>query len=217
MVSFSVACIATLLCVLVLLVAEWREAPTLRWCAKPLASTGFLLAALAAGARDSHYGHVVLVALALGMLGDVLLIPAASAAFLAGLVSFLLGHLAFALAFLVRGVGAPAMFIAAALLALPAALCWRWLSPHVPAKMRAPVIAYIAVISIMVAAAAGTLGKPGGIVILIGAVMFFISDLAVARQRFVERTPWNKLWGLPLYYGGQLVLAGSVAISSAAG
>ena len=215
--SFPVACIATLVCVIVLLVAEWREAPTLRWFAKPLASAGFLLAALAAGARDSQYGHVVLVALALGMLGDVLLIPAASATFLAGLASFLLGHLAFALAFVVRGVSAPAMFGAAALLALPAALSWRWLAPHVPTKMRAPVVAYIAVISIMVAAAAGTLGTPGGGVILVGAVMFFVSDLAVARQRFVERTPWNKLWGLPLYYGGQLVLAGSVLLADAAG
>ncbi len=215
--TFTLACLATLFCVGLLLFAEWRESRRLRWLAKPLASTGFLVAAIAAGALDSRHGHLVLIALVFGMLGDVLLIPAASTAFLAGLASFLLGHVVFALAFLARGVDAPMLFGAAALLALPAALCWRWLAPHVPAKMRVAVIAYIGVISIMVAAAAGTLRRPGGGVILLGAVMFFLSDLAVARQRFVERTVYNKLWGLPLYYGGQLVLAGSVSIASAAG
>jgi hypothetical protein len=41
--------------------------------------------------------------------------------------------------------------------------------------------------------------------------MFFVSDLAVARERFIEHTFLNKTWGLPLYYGGQLLLATSVA------
>lgn len=201
----------TLVCLAALLVAERFESRTGRWIAKPLASAGFIATALAAGASDSRYGATVLAALVLGMLGDVLLIPAASAAFLAGLASFLLGHLAFALAFVVRGVEVPLVLGASALAAVPAALVWRWLSPHVPAKMRMPVLAYVGVISVMVATAIGTLGSTGGARIVLGAVMFFVSDLAVARQRFVERTFWNKAWGLPLYYGGQLVLATSVA------
>jgi hypothetical protein len=41
--------------------------------------------------------------------------------------------------------------------------------------------------------------------------MFYVSDLAVARQRFVAQSWTNKLWGLPLYFGAQLVLAATVA------
>jgi len=47
--------------------------------------------------------------------------------------------------------------------------------------------------------------------ILPGAVAFYASDLAVARHRFVTETFSNKLWGTPLYFGAQLLLAASVA------
>jgi hypothetical protein len=43
--------------------------------------------------------------------------------------------------------------------------------------------------------------------IALGALAFYASDLAVARQRFVAESFANKLWGLPLYYGAQLLLA----------
>ena len=42
---------------------------------------------------------------------------------------------------------------------------------------------------------------------VVGALGFFLSDLAVARERFVAKGFTNKLWGLPLYYGAQLLLA----------
>ena len=45
---------------------------------------------------------------------------------------------------------------------------------------------------------------------LIGALLFFASDLAVARDKFVAPGVINKLWGLPAYYGGQLLLAWAV-------
>jgi uncharacterized membrane protein YhhN len=75
--------------------------------------------------------------------------------------------------------------------------------------MRAPVVAYLVVISAMVALAAGSaaLGRPR---LLVGAVAFFVSDLSVARDRFVVPGFANRLWGLPLYYGAQLVFAASV-------
>jgi uncharacterized membrane protein YhhN len=40
-----------------------------------------------------------------------------------------------------------------------------------------------------------------------GAVLFFVSDVAVARDRFVEPSWKNRAWGLPAYYAGQLLLA----------
>ena len=38
----------------------------------------------------------------------------------------------------------------------------------------------------------------------------FLSDLAVARQRFLRTGFVDRLWGLPLYYGAQLVFASTV-------
>ena len=87
----------------------------------------------------------------------------------------------------------------------------RWLRPHVPPAMSATVYAYVIVISTMVICAAGAAVGTGQGAILIGAAMFYVSDLAVARDRFVAPAVSNKLWGLPLYFGGQLVLASTVA------
>jgi uncharacterized membrane protein YhhN len=196
----------TAIALVALLVGEARGAQTLRFVAKPLASTGFLGVAVAAGALDSRYGMVVLLALALCWLGDVLLLWRAEAPFRAGLVSFLLGHVAFVAAFALRGVDA-LWLVAAALLVAPvgwAALAW--LRPHLPGSMRVPVLAYVVVISTMVAFAFGVF-PAAGLVLLAGALCFYVSDLAVARDRFVAPGFGNRLWGLPLYYGGTLLLA----------
>ncbi len=77
--------------------------------------------------------------------------------------------------------------------------------------MAAPVRAYVVVISAMVVCAAGTVGQAGLPQILVGALMFYISDLAVARDHFLAPSFANKAWGLPLYFGGQLLLASTVA------
>ena len=50
----------------------------------------------------------------------------------------------------------------------------------------------------------------GGIRLYIGALMFFISDLFVAKD-LVADDVWNRACGLPLYYGGQLLMAWSIA------
>jgi len=203
--------LATLVAVALLMASDARGSRAGVWLWKPLASTGFVATALAAGATGSTYGKLVLLALALSWLGDVLLIPRARLVFTAGLASFLAGHLAFAAGFLARGVAPAWLVVTAIVLIAPAAVVDRWLQPHVPAQLRIPVRAYFVAICTMVACAVGTYGQAGGRALLVGAFMFFFSDLAVARDRFVAHGFVNRLWGLPLYYGGQLFLAVSVA------
>ena len=140
----------------------------------------------------------------------MLLIPSGSATFLAGLGSFLAGHLAFAVAFVVRGVTPLAIAIGLGLLLLPVALVWRWLAPRLDGAMRVAVPTYVGAITLMVALAAGTAGYRPGWLILAGALLFFVSDLSVARDRFVRAGLVNRLWGLPLYYAAQLLFALSV-------
>ena len=205
--------VATVVAVIGLLLAEYRGSRSGVWVAKPLASTGFIAVALAAGALETSYGLTVLVALVLCWVGDVFLIPkGATTLFLVGLVSFLLGHLGFAVAFTLRGPDPFWMAVAAVLALLLAFLALRWLYPHLSERMRIPVVAYVAVISLMVVAAVGATAATGRAAIGVGAFCFYLSDLHVARHRFVSQSFWNKSWGLPLYYGAQLILASTVSL-----
>ena len=195
----------------VLLIAEAKGLRWLKWIAKPTASSGFLAVALAAGALDSTYGRVLFVALAFCWLGDVLLIPKDRRIFTAGLVAFLLGHVVLIGAFPLHGFDARGAGAALLLVAPAAFLALRWLTPHLSSGMRAPVHAYVAAISVMVLVAAGATLGGAGAVVLIGAVCFFVSDLAVARERFVVSAFSNRAWGLPLYYAATLLLATTAA------
>lgn len=190
-----------------LMIESERRGTVATWALKPIASTGFILAAVTAGATSSAFGIAVLVGLALSWWGDVLLLSRDRWPFLAGLGAFLLAHVAYGVAFLLRGVDWAVAFSALAVLAPIAALVGRGLEPYVPEPMRAPVRVYTAVITAMVALAAGTVGARGGWLIGVGAALFYLSDLSVARDRFVRPGWTNKLWGWPLYYGAQLVLA----------
>lgn len=192
----------------------WTEAARARWRAplKVTASTGFIIVALGAGALDDTYGRWILVGLGLSWIGDAALLGRSDRAFLVGLGAFLLGHLAYVTAFLSvdLDVTTPGILFGLAWLAAISQVA-RWLTPHVTGRMRAPVSAYITVISVMV-----VLAGPAGVgreslLVPLGALAFAVSDIAVARDRFVGGGVVNRLWGLPLYYAGQLLLALSVA------
>ncbi|UCE87102.1 MAG: lysoplasmalogenase [Deltaproteobacteria bacterium] len=204
------------LAVVALLVAESRGSRRGIWIAKPLASLGFIAAGLAAGALDSAhgpaYGRWVLGALVLSMGGDVLLIPkGAPRIFQVGILSFLLGHVAFTAAFAVRGLEPSWLLPAAAWALVPIYVVGRWLRPHVTRELRGAVYAYILVISAMAVCAVGAAAASGDLRIPLGALMFYVSDLSVARDRFVAPSFANRAWGLPLYFAAQLVLASTVA------
>jgi uncharacterized membrane protein YhhN len=56
-------------------------------------------------------------------------------------------------------------------------------------------------------AAAVTAAGRGPWFLAAGAVLFYLSDLAVARDRLVVKRFASRAWGLPAYYAGQLLLA----------
>ncbi len=169
---------------------------------KVAASAGFIALALALR-PDSPFGRWILAGLCLSAAGDVLLLASSRRGFLAGLAAFLLAHLAYAAAF--WPAASPSPWIAAAI-ALASAAVLRWLWPHL-GSMRLPVVAYCAVIGVMLWLALGV-GSPG---IRLGGLLFWLSDLFVARDRFVRAGPANRLAGLPLYYAGQYLIALAIA------
>ncbi len=193
------------------LAASYAGLSTLPHVLKMAASFGFLATAWLAGARHSPYGRILLVGLICSSWGDYFLLSPTAGRFFAGLISFFLAHVAYCVAYLLckprlRATGATSVVLAGATVFVV-----RWVWSHVPEDMHVPVAAYIVVISAMVVLAGGTVSRPGGRLILAGAVMFYISDLFVARQQFVRPGFINPLLGLPLYFGGQTLLALSVA------
>jgi len=195
-----------------LLWAEWKCSRLGVWLTKPLASTLFVMTAILAGALAAPFGRIMLLGLVLSWLGDVLLIPRRQRFFVAGLASFLLAHVAYSAAFCLQPLAVPPLSLAAIAMAVFAVLIVRWLWPHLPHRLRAPVVAYVAAISLMVVLAGGTTAAIG-FELFIGAAMFAVSDVFVARERFVSASVINRLLGLPLYYSAQLVFALSTHVS----
>ncbi len=206
--AFLTSCAVTMLAVACMLVAEARAAKVLRAVSKSFAALGFLAAALSAGLPATRAGTITLFALVFCAVGDLLLLfDGASRAFLLGLTAFLVGHVGFLAAFVTDGVSWSASGLALLALAPVVFFVMRWLLPHVGTSMKLPVLAYVAVITLMVASAVGSFAQGGSVLGLLAATAFFASDFSVARGRFVSDTLINKLWGTPLYFGAQLVFA----------
>lgn len=210
-VGATVFCLAS---VVALIGAEWRHDRRARRWAKMAAAAGFLMVAVAAGATSSEFGRRILIGLSFGAAGDLALLGHGTGALAAGMGLFACGHVAYlgACAVLI----APDQWVSAWAL-VPVALALvvlRWLWPYL-GRFRLPVACYMALFCATVTAAWAPLlhGAPARPALLLagGATAFFFSDLAVARQRFVKPSPWNKTWGLPLYFGGQLLIAWSAA------
>lgn len=187
------------------LAGERMQRPTLEWVGKPLASALFILAAFHHGGPTTSWGYAILAALVFSAIGDVALIAKGRGpGFLTGLVAFLLGHVAYSVAFVTAGPDPARLLVAAALLVPFSVVIARALVRRAERHMALPVMAYVAVITVMVALAFAVNAGP---LLPLAAVLFFVSDLFVARQRFVEKAFINRALGLPIYYAAQLLFA----------
>lgn len=187
--------------VAVLWLIRVRRTP-LEYAAKPLASIGFLAVGLSSGALETSFGQIVLVGLLLGAAGDLALIS--DKWFLPGVALFAGGHIAYIVAFSQRSESHPIVWLVALVIA---ALSARWLLPAISSPMRPAIGLYILIIAAMIGVA---LGVSPGWMIPTGAGLFAASDLFVARERFIVSDARNTLWGLPMYYAGQVLIALSV-------
>lgn len=207
-----VVCAAVLLAGL--LYCEKKEILKAKLAVKTVLSSLFILAAVIQPHPIVAYYRLILLGLIFCLGGDVFLALPREKMFRLGLVSFLLGHLFYVAAFLyVAGINS-GTFIGLALSSIISGGVYFWLRPHLGA-MKMPVLCYIIVITAMVAGAwtvmaAGELILSGRMLVFIGAMGFYFSDIFVARQRFLKTEFFNRLVGLPLYYGGQFMLAFSI-------
>jgi len=179
---------------------------------KPLATLLiFCVALLAAQPLLRPYPLAIAAGLLLSTAGDVfLMLP--KDRFVAGLASFLLGHLCYIAAF-----SSDVAFGAGFMWWLPffavggAVVTSLWRS--LPAQLRWPVLAYVLVIATMAGQATGRwsiLETPAALSAALGAGLFVISDATLAIDRFKRQFRAARALTLTTYYAAQLLIALSV-------
>lgn len=186
------------------------QAKRLEYLAKPGCMVFLIAAALTLDPADDAARVALVVALVLSTLGDVFLMlpgrqPGTSGPnlFVAGLASFLLGHIAYVVGFILLG---QEVFVGLVPVALLVALVGRPVVAGVRAssepELTIPVMAYIAVISAMVLVAFGT----GDVRAAVGAALFAGSDSLIAWERFVTKRPWAPVTIIVTYHLAQALL-----------
>ena len=186
------------------------EDRTLEAVSKTVASVSFVALGFARWAPGDAVGAWLIAGLVLCAAGDVLLLR--DRTFDLGLISFLLGHLAYVAGFRTALPAGRWSVLVLASFALVGIVVLSWLWPRL-GRRRVPVAAYVAAITAMVwggvsVTAIGALPWTAAV----GAVLFYLSDLAVARQRFVHTSFVNRALGLPLYYAAQVLIALTVGV-----
>lgn len=181
-----------------------------------------LLAVEAARATRAGYARWITIGVALGSVGDFLLATLSKALFIPGLVAFLLGHLAYIVAFgrdrdATAVVRRAPVLLALLLYTVCAAAFVAARDPVVDGRsVAAPVIGYVAVITTMTALA--LVHRAGTALIAWGAVVFVVSDSHIPINFFVLPAPSLRLIvsGYVTYYLAQyLIVEGACRESTA--
>lgn len=192
---------------------EWK---ILEYIAKPAVIVLLIAWLLING---GYYGPAkfFLIGLLLSLAGDIfLMLP--EEIFIAGLVSFLLAHLAYIRGFSFSGIILSiGLFLVFSIVGLAGFVVLRQILKGLTAlhqeKMRFPVILYALVISVMLITAIATLVSPSSgwdfypaILVSVGAFLFFLSDSILAWNRFVHLLPHGKLLVISFYHLAQITI-----------
>lgn len=200
-----------------LLFAEKKESLPGILLTKPLLSGLFIATALLLPHAAGPYYSLILAGLVLCFAGDVCLAFFFNRkVFTAGLAFFLAGHVLYVLAFFITAGVTTGTGVSLAGISVVSLFVFTRLRPHL-GSMRGPVIAYLVIISLMVVGAASLaflqdFSLHARALIMAGALLFYVSDLFVARHRFVKKDITNRYLGLPLYYAAQFMLAFSAGM-----
>ncbi|MGE3621256.1 MAG: lysoplasmalogenase [Acidimicrobiia bacterium] len=193
--------------------ADWiavqRRSKPLEYLCKPLVVVLLVGAALALDPADATARGWFVAALALCLVGDVcLMLP--RDLFVAGLVAFLAGHLAYVVGFHAQGIDAARFAVGVALVVAVGLVVGRRILRGARAgpdpALAGPVVAYLCVISAMVASAVGA----GGILAVAGALLFYASDGLIAEDRFVGPVRHGPLLVIVTYHLAQMALVTSL-------
>ncbi len=222
--------IPALFVVLVVAVLDWvavaRGWKRVEYLAKPWTLAALLLWLVQFGLAETGFRSLPLVFFALGLLfslaGDVFLMLA-ERWFLAGLVAFLLAHVAYIVGFnLPLPQVNPVWSVGIAIvLALGAGRILRRIVAGLQAKgLAGPVVLYGMVITIMLLSALLTFFRPewnasAALLAFVGAFLFYVSDIVLAWNKFVAPIRNGRVWNMAAYHLGQMALALAVVLQFA--
>lgn len=198
-----------LLAGLVVAIVDWWAVGTARraveYVAKPATMLPLIAAAIVLDPVHPTMRWWFVAALVLSLVGDVFLMLPREELFVGGLSAFALAHVCYVIGFVAGGVSPLVM----AVTLVPLGLFVGAVAPIVVTSARRrdprlaiPVSLYVAVISAMVVAAFGS-GTAAGIM---GALLFYLSDLTIGWSRFVRDFPAARLVIMVTYHAAQLLL-----------
>lgn len=200
-----------------LLFFEKRESVRGLILTKPLLSLLFIYTAFMQTHNNMTYFLIIMTGLVLSFIGDVCLVFFFNRnIFMAGLAAFLFAHVIYTAAFFRRGDPGLVMVLTAGVLLFISTEMYIKLKPYIE-EMTRPVLAYIMIITVMAISAAtfrnsGAYSAVAGNTVFAAALMFYVSDIFVARHRFVKKSFVNRAISLPLYYAAQFLIAYSTGL-----
>lgn len=185
--------------------AVWADRPTVRYVAKPATLVALIAVAVALEPADPTIRAWMVAGLVLSLAGDVFLMLDEKW-FVAGLASFLCGHLAYIVGLQLGRTSWGWTAVGLAVVVVAVATVGRRIVAGVAAgdhrDMTVPVVAYLVVISAMVVSAFGTAGAWA----VAGAGLFYASDATLAWNRFLEPRRFGPLAVMVTYHLGQIGL-----------
>lgn len=200
--------------VLALTWADINQIKRLQYSLKPIAALGFILIAILGGAIYWDYGQWIVLGLIACAIGDVLLLPRDKPLyFKLGMLAFAIGHVFYIYAFHQYSDEARTFNPLVVLPALVGVAYFLWIRPKLPKDMVLPVLLYsVIIIFMMVWSFKVVLWMAP-----LAAILFALSDMFVAKNRFIEDDQihgqsYNALMVTPVYFGAQLLFALSATI-----
>jgi uncharacterized membrane protein YhhN len=218
MIIYGIIAVLLLILVTFLIRAEIKENIGQIYVLKPLSSLLLILIAVIAyimGIGDRTYILLVLLGIVFCFGGDVALMFQPKSAFLAGLISFLIGHVVYAGVFTYYNQSWVQNYLVAGVLIVLGALFYAYLYSGLTG-MKVPVLVYLVVISFMLNSAVTAFYSEffnvfQAAAVAIGAGLFYISDIILAINRFKKPLRYNR-FSLAFYYSGQFLIAASTVM-----
>ena len=198
--------IIALISAIIAIYAKMRENNLLQYIFKPMTMLAIiLLAILNVSSPPTFYQKMIVTGLIFSTVGDVFLID--SRRFIQGLISFLLAHICFIIAFF-SAPHLPSAIFYLAYIAFFLSILWKHLD-----NLKFPVVVYSLALALMSWLALSRYFKFGdqkSLYAFLGSVSFVASDSLLAFNKFKSFFPFAEIMILSTYFAAQWLIALSV-------
>lgn len=187
--------------------SDYKEKWSLTYIFKPLTMLIIIGMVFVKADLEIEYSQWILLGLGLSLIGDIFLMLRPQK-FIAGLVSFLLAHLAYCYAFYQSLIGNDIHWLAGVLLPfglIYLVILWKHLKSY-----KIPVLCYFLAIGTMLFLATALLIVEVSLMskyALVGAILFAISDGILAWRKFAKPMKYGQFYVMTTYFAAQTLLA----------